>query len=359
MDNRIRLLYALGVLLLASFAVQAQDPGFSQYFSTPLNLNPAFAGDKQNLTVGLNNRLYTNKNIAAYNVTQISSIIPIEITSVHSGSKTKDDHFTGLGLSLYREATGRSNELNSTAFAATVGHGLQFAFQHFISMGLEASVVYKKNGDNFEWGSQYNEDMGHNPAITPSVDGLYDLNVIFPTVAAGFMYFYKSVPADEHLQKNDFDVYAGVSLYNINKPNQSFFKDQLSQLPMHFKANAGVKYYLNKKMSIYPTLLVTSQNKNYQYNFGSYASYSLAGESKNSKANPSLMAGVWYRYGDSFVSTFGCMLYDFRFAISYDFNTTNLSYKNRGKGATEFSLKYSVPTKNMDKYSRGLMYPAF
>ena len=31
-------------LLCLSFAGSAQDPAFSQFFSTPLQLNPAFAG---------------------------------------------------------------------------------------------------------------------------------------------------------------------------------------------------------------------------------------------------------------------------------------------------------------------------
>ena len=66
-----RILYAvLFLLIIASNAVLAQDPTFSQYYSNKLYYNPAFAGADPGLRVNFNYRnLWTslNSNFGTYN----------------------------------------------------------------------------------------------------------------------------------------------------------------------------------------------------------------------------------------------------------------------------------------------------
>mgnify|MGYP000866841817 CR=1 FL=1 len=352
--------YIYIILLFACFLNSyAQDPGFSQYYAAPMYLNPAYAGDKQDLNISINSRTFTNSQIANYNLIQISSIIPIETPFLYK-TNTAPDHFSGGGISLYRESTGAEGELNTLGLLGTLAHSIQVDRQHYVALGLQGGCIYKKQGDNFKWGSQYSENFGYDPSIIPSVDGLANLYTVFPTFNVGAMYFYNSGIVEDYFKKHDFDAYAGIAVYNVNRPNQSFFEQTDARLPMHYKVNAGLKYHATKQFALFPTFLYSSQNLNNQFNFGMYANIRTVKTIEAKKSVVNIIAGLWYRVWDSYITTIGFTWYDFKFALSYDLNASNLEYNNRGKGATEVSLKYSIPSKNRgDRYSRGLMYPSF
>lgn len=361
MDNRLIMKKALYIciFMLYGMVIHAQDPGFSQYYAAPLYLNPAYAGDKQDLNIAINSRTFTNSEIANYNLMQISSIIPIETPFLYK-SNNAPDHFSGFGVSIYREATGAEGELNTMGFLTTLAHSIQVDRQHYISFGLQGGAIYKKQGANFQWGSQYSENFGYDPSIIPSVDGLANLYTLFPTFNVGAMYFYNSGVVEDYFKKHDFDAYAGFAIYNVNRPNQSFFEETDARLPMHFKINGGLKYHATKQFALFPTVLYANQNLNHQLNVGMYANVRTVKTIEAKKNVVNIIAGVWYRVGDSYISTIGFTWYDFKFALSYDFNASNLEFNNRGKGATEVSMKYSIPNKKRgDRYSRGLMYPSF
>lgn len=345
--------------LIISTTVFGQDPGFTQYYAAPMFLNPAFAGDKQDLNFSVNSRSFANTDIANYNLTQLTTLIPFETNFLYNDN-TPVDHSSGAGVSLYRETTGAHGELNTLGAIGTIAHNIQLERQHYLAFGLQAGCIYKKQGDNFNWGSQYSENLGYDPTIIPTVDGLSNLYSLFPTFNLGFEYFYNSGVVEDYFKKYDFDAFAGLALYNVNRPNQSFFENTDSRLPINTKFNAGMKYHATKRFALFPTILWCNQNKNNQYNLGMYANIRTVQTIEAKKSIVNIIAGVWYRVGDSYITTIGFTWYDFKFALSYDFNASNLEYNNRGKGATEISLKYSVPSKGRgDRYSRGLMYPSF
>jgi len=49
-----QILYILMMIWMVSFSTQAQDPIFSQYYSAPLQLNPAFTGNTYTPHLGFN-----------------------------------------------------------------------------------------------------------------------------------------------------------------------------------------------------------------------------------------------------------------------------------------------------------------
>ena len=346
-------------LLCFSLFGHAQDPGFSQYYAVPMFINPAFAGDKQDMSIGINNRTFTNTQLAHYNLTQITGIVPFDANFLYN-STSETNHSSGVGITVYREATGSHNELNSFAALASVGHCIQIERQHFLSFGMQGGYVRKTQGDNFNWGSQYSEDFGYDPSIPSSVDGLLQTYSHFPTFGFGLEYFYNSGVLEDYFKRFDFDAYSGIAVYNVNRPNQSFFEDSEARLPLIIKYNAGLKYRVSKRFALFPTVLWEHQNLNNQVNIGMYANVrTILTEEVNKKA-VNIIVGSWYRVGDSFITTLGFTVYDFKFAISYDFNATNFEYNNKGKGATEVSLKYSIEMSGKrERYSRGLLYPSF
>lgn len=347
------------LLLLSSVQILvAQDPGFSQYYAAPMYLNPAFVGDKQDLNFSINSRTFTNSEIANYNLIQVSAIVPFNTDFLYNTNTTMD-HSSGTGISIYRESTGANGELNTIGAIGSIAHNIQLKRQHFLALGIQGGCIYKKQGNNFNWGSQYSENFGYDPTIIPSVEGLANLSSIFPTFNVGLEYFYNSNVVEDYFKKYDFDAYAGLAFYNVNRPNQSFFNDTYARVPINTKFNAGMKYHATKRFALFPTILWSNQNSNNQFNLGMYANIRSVQTIEAKKSIVNIIAGIWYRVGDSYITTLGFTWYDFKFAISYDFNASNLEYNNKGKGATEVSLKYSIDKKGGERYSRGLMYPSF
>jgi len=343
-----------------SFLSFSQDPGFSQYYATPMYVNPAFAGDKQDLNFTINSRQYTNTTIANYNLTQFSGIIPIDASFLYNKS-SKANHNSGIGVSVYREATGEGGQLNSMAGFLTLAHSIQLEREHFLGVGLQAGYNIMEQGDNFQWGSQYSEDFGYDPTIIPSVSGLANLKSTYPSFSAGIEYFYNSGVVEDYFKKHDFDAYVGFAAFNVNQPNQSFFDESESRLPLSYKINGGVKYHATNMLAFFPTVLAVYQNGNVQVNTGFYVNMRTVDTKKSNKKHVNILAGAWYRVGDSYIATLGFTVMDVKFAVSYDFNATNLSINNQGKGATEVSLKFSIPSsgRKAGRYSRGLLYPSF
>lgn len=347
------------VLFFCALFGFAQDPGFSQYYAVPMFINPAFIGDKQDMSFGVNTRTYTNKLLAKYNLTQISGIVPFNADFLYKSS-SETNHSSGAGITVYREATGTHNELNSFAALVSLGHCIQIERQHFLSFGMQSGYVRKTQGDNFSWGSQYSEDFGYDPSIPSSINDALQPYSHFPTFGIGLEYFFNSGVLEDYSKAFDFDAYTGIAVYNVNRPNQSFLKNAESRLPLIIKYNGGIKYRVNKRFALFPTILWEHQNLNNQVNIGMYANIrTVLTEAINKKA-VNIIAGTWYRVGDSFIATLGFTVYDFKCAISYDFNATKFKYNSKGKGATEVSLKYIVETQGKrERYSRGLLYPSF
>lgn len=345
------------ILCVTAFVSNAQDPGFSQYYATPMYVNPAFTGDKQGVNFSINNRILTNFNIGRYNLMQVASVIPFSADFMYKSSKIA--HNSGVGIAIYNETTGSDAQLVTNGAMVSVAHSVQLQKQHFMALGFQAGYIFKSIGEDFQWGSQYNEDFGYDPSITPDISGAYAHKTGFPTVGAGIEYFFNSGVVEDYFKKFDFDAYTGFAVYNVNQPNQSFFEGNESRLPISFKYNAGIKYHFSKQMALFPTFLWIKQNDNTQINAGFYANIRTVKSEKPNNQIVNIIVGGWYRKGDSYIATVGFTVYDFKFAISYDFNASNYEVLDRGKGATEVSLKYSLPVKGRQRYSRGLLYPSF
>ncbi|MFO7869420.1 MAG: PorP/SprF family type IX secretion system membrane protein [Bacteroidales bacterium] len=349
------LLYVLSMFTVLNCF--GQDPIFSQYYTTPMYVNPAFAADKQNINFSINNRTYTSKQFDNYNLAQVTAIVPFSLDFLYKSSSSLN-HYSGTGISVYQESTGAHNELNSFGALMTFAHSIQLYQQHYLALGLQGGYMRRVLGSEFDWGSQYSIDFGYDPSIVPSID-LADDFTQFATFGAGLQYFYTSSSVQEQFKQYGFDAYAGVSFFNVNRPDQSFFEDTETRLPMAMKVNAGIKYNAAKRLTITPTALWVRQNELNQINTGLYANI-VTGDAKTvTKKNVIIIVGTWYRFGDSFITTLGCALYDFKLALSYDFNASNFEYNNKGRGAAEISLKYTLPNKDGEDYSRGLLYPSF
>lgn len=321
-----------GIFLL-SFTIfcKAQDATFSQYYSSSLYLNPAFAGAQPYLTLGLNSRTQWKSIITPYFTNQASLIIPIY-------KSTRETNIGGIGLSVYNDKAGSGN-LQATGINLNMGYNVKISEKHILTLAVQGGIIQKQvSFGSFQWGSQYNSYIGYDASIDPGVTNVINQKM-YPDFGAGFLYYANP---GRNIREKGMGGFFGGSAYHLNQPDESLVTDQVSKLPMLYKAHAGIEFSVSEKFNFSPNGLFVMQNGAMQINSGLYMTYSFGNE--ESVVVPSaFIAGAWYRLQDSFIFSTGLGSKYYTLGFSYDLNNSSLRQNTLGRGAYEISLTIQKP----------------
>ena len=328
--------------VLVCAAAFGQDAQFSQYYSSALYLNPALAGAEPDLTFSSNFRQQWRSIVQPYTTNQVSVIVPYQV------SKIKDSHKGGGGFSFYNDRAGDGNlktlgvNLTGAYNIALSGNGL-----NYLSFGLQGGFIQKTiDYTNLEWGSQYNQAGTGFDSNMPVNEANLQTTRLYPDINSGVIYYYN---AAKNYHFADFSAYAGVAVYHMNQPNESFLKNASARLPRLYKFHTGLEYNLSKKVNLSPNGIFFYQNNRYQVNTGLYLTYALKQTNFGVVNSTNLILGAWYRLQDSFIASIGLNNSFYTIGFSYDLNSSNLRSATNGRGAYEFSLTLRRITKNRIK----------
>ena len=318
----------------------AQGYFFSQYKATPLMVSPALAGYEDNIYFGINYRLQNQAEIS-YQTAQFAAILPLYVQG------QERDHLGGMGISAVSDVAGEFNEVKTygLSFASAYNMQLDQYDIQMITFGLQVS--YTQMGIDFgklNWPSQITY-KGFDHSVVPSEQ--YSDQINYVAFNAGAMWSYDSRNKRRSVH-NDYRLQLGVSVANLNQPDQSLIAGQVNNLPMLYKAHGGGIFELNEDVRIAPDFLVMMQNQNFQYNIGTSLSYATAGKSGTKFENTgiSMRLGTWYRIQDSFVFLIGASNENFDAAVSYDINASADRADIRNQGALELSVAFKIQRDN-------------
>lgn len=324
------------LLSFIAFKVSAQDPQLSQYYNSPLFLNPALAGTAENSRAVLNYR------------SQWTSL-PSPYVSIAASF----DHFigpynSGVGLLVKRDRQGEGR-LNATdinlIYSYHVYVGEKYTFVPALQVGYAQRNV---NFSNFIFGDQLSTG-GLNGM--PTSDGIVadGGNVSFLDFSAGGI-FYSDV------------FWIGYSAHHLNKPNEAFAGT--SSLPVKNSLHAGYKIFLSKpsrpgmqkgwsrEKSIIPTFMYKLQGLYDQLDVGVYGIY-----------DP-FMFGLWYRgipvkqykegvnNHEALIFLAGIHYQGLSFAYSYDLTISSLRPGSGGSHEISLIYEWEIPYNNYKKKKR-------
>jgi type IX secretion system PorP/SprF family membrane protein len=332
----LRLLIMLFAMLSLSTA-QAQDIHFSQFYMSPLNLNPAMTG-----VMNCNHRIVANYR------NQWASILKQNAYNTYSVSYDQKmpvgryDYF-GLGGTLWGDKAGASEfgtlqARLSGSYAKKMGGYRRKA--HYLVVGADAGVSQRKiNSAALQWPSQ-NDNGTFNPDLAGDI--INDPNFLFMDLSAGLLWF--SV-FDEY---NNF--YFGGAFSHLNRANVSFDRDNGTNIPLYskFTFHAGGEFMVAKKMGLLPGVVTFFQGPSFQVNVGNSFKF-LLGNSR--RYNQAFQLGAWARVSnkldsgklmDAFIVSTRFDYEQFTIGFSYDINTSSLNAATNGNGAFEFSLLYKI-----------------
>ena len=318
----MRKLFILAGALLISFLTQAQDPHFSQFFASPLTLNPAFTGkfDGQ-LRLAANHRDQWPSIPKAYVTTSASVDFGILKNRIPEG-----DVF-GIGFSgLSDQSADAALKLNYGSVSLsyhkaldengynTIGAGFQATYSSAILDFTKLTFEDQLTQNGFTGTTQENLNNG-------STQNYVDVN-------AGLLYSGSSNGTNNY--------YIGASVYHINRPNLSFI-DKVWNLSPRVTIHAGGSFPLSDLLSINTSAIHQIQNKANESLIGAALSANINGDNDNPS---SVYVGSWIRLNDAIIPYVGIEIGGLRIGASYDINTSSLKAATLSRGGSEFSIIY-------------------
>jgi len=321
----MRNLYAL-VIVLFSCNVIAQDVHFSQYFASPLTLNPASTANVNGVF-----RATFNYRNQWFNIPSLNSVAPYQ---TFAGSfdmpilreRLENDAF-GFGASVYADKAGNGPLSTIHAMFSTAYHKAVDRYGRArIGLGIAAGFYQKRiDPSNLIFESQF-DGAGWNTSLD-NQENFTNTSFIKPDVNIGALW--------SHAPKEIFRYYLGFACMHVAAPRESFLNDSRSRLNRRFVAHGGMQIFLNRDytLSISPTMLFMLQSQAQQYNVGFGVNY-VAND------NVEVFGGAFYRVRDAVIFNLGVEVYNARLGLSYDLNHSNLRLATKAQGAFEVSLVY-------------------
>lgn len=307
--------------VLVCTLARAQDPMFSQFYATPLVLNPAFAGttNAPRLSATYRNQwpMHDQGGATAY------------ATYVASYEQFIPAFNSGIGLLLLSDDSG-GGLLKTTSFAANYAYRIAVNDEFNIRLGINAGFKQSNLGwDKLVFLDQLNPitgplDPSGNPNISDEIRP-EDLTATIFDVGTGLLVYTSK-------------FYGGISLQHLTTPDEGFFRGNtglLDGLPLRTSLHAGAEIVVkegnkrNPSSFISPNILFAKQGNQGQINAGAYYNHGL------------VFAGGWFRHAfgnaDAVIGMVGVKYDILKIGYSYDF-TLGSSLAGPTGGAHEISL---------------------
>lgn len=317
--------------LFAVLQGSAQDPVFSQFYTSSLYLNPALAGMEDDIVLGMNYRSQWSGVNLPFRTFQLSAIHPI----IQQGVRSK--HLGGFGATLFSDEAGSNRELVSQglSFASSYNFHLNRKGNHLVATALQFGVIQRQiNLGALQWSSQYSSGTGYDPSLPG--EQLASERVTSPVINAGAMWRL----VVENRFKPAMTFYQGFAVSNLNKP-KGFYLNEKNAASVLYKLHGGYVHSFRNKFEISPNYLIQYQ-KTIQINLGMYAAYSLPAVISKSAEDLKISLGIWYRVDDSFIVTTGLRASRWSGGLSYDANSSAFERNFQGANAFEISFAYRI-----------------
>lgn len=314
----------IGCIVCISFTCNSQDPHFSQFFSSPLTLNPALTGKFDgNLRVAGN---YRNQ-WPAFNNVYTTSTASIDFSILNNVLPETDTW--GIGLIALTDKAG-GDILKTTFGGVSTAYHKSLNEDGFSQIGIGFQAMYgQKRLDNSKL---YYEDMLTSFGFTGVTQEVYnsgDLNVNYFDINAGLIYTVSTT------ERNNF--YLGASMYHINRPNESFKGDARWYIGARTTISAGGYFPVGETLTLHTSGIFQTQNKATETTIGGAISSAL----NEDEINPTnIYGGMWMRLNDAIIPYIGLEFAGMRLGATYDINISGLKSGSQSRGGMEISLIY-------------------
>ncbi|MCS6833106.1 MAG: PorP/SprF family type IX secretion system membrane protein [Flammeovirgaceae bacterium] len=250
------------LLVICYMKIKAQDVGLTQFFSSPIYLNPAFTGSVPQYRCN-----------TAYRLQWSALASPLE-TNIFSFDARLANYNVGIGGIITHDRIA-SLGLSSTTFGGVYSYVTE-TDQWMYRWGIQAGVIVRSVqfsrltfGDQFLTGSPVTKEQFQQATIG------------MPDVGAGFAAY-------------SHRLWYGFAVHHLNQPDQSVISStsyQKERLPARFSVHVGGKYALHSQyIEVLPALLLQHQGASTLFDISNafrYSDFMLGFSYKTSLSKPS------------------------------------------------------------------------
>jgi len=324
-------LLSFGFALAAIMPVclHAQEPNFSQFFASPLSVNPALAGSSDaDWRATSNIRRQWIGNISPYNTQTIS--IDGKLKALENQS------YFGIGGMLLSEKAMeglyKSNFINLNASYHQAlddnGNGIS------VALGMvNNSTRVDLGGLTFD---QQLSSTGFNQAL-PIAETNLGNSTSFTSATAGLLYTYDT----------EFSfLNVGVSGYRFIKTKRSILDDPSRKISPRYSAHADFGTAINEFISANFSALHVIQDGMSITSLGAMMGIQHGEQSFEENKVRIFNLGLYYRLNDAITPYVGYVFNGFQFGLSYDVNAASSKTGSVNYKSVELSFLYKryLPT---------------
>lgn len=317
---------------------KSQDIHFSQYFNTPLIINPAltgvFGGDQRAMLAYRNQWASVASPYKTYGASFDTRLF----------EKSRKNFLLGVGFNVYKDVAG-DTEMGITSAGLSVSGIVKIHDKQHLTAGIRGGFDQRSiNQSNMVWDNQF--DGNSYVPTAPSYEfrdynkpfGMADVNV-------GVAWVYSD--AQKTITSNDaFSVRVGLAYNHLTKPDVAYgdFSDKLhDKITFHTSSNIGIA---NSSLSVIPTLVFNKQGPNSEFLFGALLRHRLREDSKYTGIfqESAIAIGVHSRWGDALIPSITYEISHWKLCVSYDANISDLAVASDGVGGFEITLTFVNPS---------------
>jgi type IX secretion system PorP/SprF family membrane protein len=327
----------IALFSLATTLIQAQDRHFSQFYASPLTLNPALTGSFEGkYRVGINYRSqWAGMLPQPFKTSSLGA--DLRLNSPWGAGRNSNDKI-GAGLLFVRDNIpvfdfSTTQVALSTAYHKALGWGSTQYLSLGFQMGLsQRNVIFNAHRFQDQWN-------GVDGFSLPSGERLPENNFGYTDLSTGLNYTYS----------NDDKLFiVGVGYHHFNRPNVAFVRSETIEpqpLAPRYSLQLASTFPITRSGSIMfsPRVLTSLQGQHLAINAGANFRFRV-----DNTYGTSLHLGAWFRPVrnvdginlDALVIMSGIEYNNVLFGVSYDLSLPTLAKYRRTANVFEFSLIY-------------------
>jgi len=325
--------FAYFVFLISSLS---QDIHFSQFYQTPLLINPALTGAFNGDQRAFINYKDQWRSIGTPYKTGLASFdMPL--------LKQKwEKSYLGAGLVVFNDRAGDAN-LSLTQVNLSVSSILSLNEDNKISLGLQGGFAQRSiDNSKLVWDNQVQNGI-FDPSLNSGEKNLEAYT--YGDFSVGMAWNY--VTEESNLAaNNELKVNLGAAFFHINSPKQKFYSDELDKIYGKLLIHGGAFIGLgNSNLAVLPSAFYARQRATQEINAGAMFRFRVKEESRITGIfkETAVLLGGYYRVNDAIIPTFMVEYANFTLGITYDVNVSKLTAASNTRGGIEISLRYTNP----------------
>lgn len=315
------------LMLFASTVTKAQDPYFSQFFMSPMTLNPALTGKNvANWRIMMNRKTqWWGEHVQSF----VTNALSVEKNILYDSSI--HDQLT-LGMIVLNDVSaGGLLKSNYFMISSAYNNALDGEGHSLLGIGLAISYANRiTDPSKFLFQSQFGS-MGFNPNIAAN-DPILTVPSHYLDIHTGVHYSYTGSAVNYHV---------GISMFHIGKTQDGVATNQDQYVvPARFLIQSGIGFQVNKESKARIEAMLQRQGANTILHSGLVYTMPV-----NSEKQMSMDIGVWTKSKKVIYPYLALQNQVWKLGLSYDIATGDLQSAYQSPQSLEISFALSLDGK--------------